>query len=108
MKDNFKTPDMGITPVFYGLAESGTMVLRGGPGFTRYGSLLPPIHIGVLRKDRLVYDFRQLGALLKGRGSLPAKPGDWMVFITGPSRTGDIEATLGVHGPRETHLILFG
>ena len=110
VKDNFKTPDMGITPVFYGLAESGTMVLKGGSGFMRYGSLLPPIHIGVLLKDRLVYDFRQLGALLKGQGNLPSKPGDWMVFITGPSRTGDIEATisLGVHGPRETHLILFG
>jgi L-lactate dehydrogenase complex protein LldG len=92
-----------------GIAESGTLLLRSGAGRGRLASLLAPVHIAVLRASQLV---RGLGAALAAVQALHGPDvfadSSNLTLITGPSRTGDIELTLtlGVHGPREIHVVL--
>ncbi len=99
--------DAGVTSVDYGIAETGSLVVLAAPGNGRAVSLLPLVHIAVLRASDIVYE---LGALFerikREHGKLPSAT----TFITGPSRTADIELvlTVGVHGPRELHLVLLG
>ena len=95
---------LGLTGADAGLAETGSVVLATGPGRPRMASLLVPVHVAVLRVDRLV---DSISTLLATRGDLVAA-GSNLVAITGPSRTADIEHTLsrGVHGPGEVHVIL--
>jgi L-lactate dehydrogenase complex protein LldG len=97
--------DVGITSADYGIAESGTLALLAAPGQGRGVSLLPPIHIAVLRSSDIVYELSELFERVeKERGDLPSA----LTFITGPSRTADIELvlTVGVHGPKYLHLVL--
>jgi L-lactate dehydrogenase complex protein LldG len=96
---------LGLTGADAGLAETGSVVIASGPGRPRMASLLVPVHIAVLRVDRLV---DSISGLLATRGDLVAA-GSNLVAITGPSRTADIEHTLsrGVHGPGEVHVIIF-
>lgn len=95
---------VGVTGAVAGIAESGTIALASGPGRPRLASLLPPVHVAVLREDRL---YGSLPELLAAHADL-AGQGSNLVLITGPSRTADIEMTLtrGVHGPREVHVVL--
>ncbi len=95
---------LGLTGADAGLADTGSLVLASGPGRPRMASLLVPVHVAVLRVDRLV---DSISGLLATRGDLVAA-GSNLVAITGPSRTADIEHTLsrGVHGPGEVHVIL--
>jgi L-lactate dehydrogenase complex protein LldG len=95
---------LGLTGADAGLADTGSVVLASGPGRPRMASLLVPVHVAVLRVDRLV---DSISALLATRTDLVAA-GSNLVAITGPSRTADIEHTLsrGVHGPGEVHVIL--
>lgn len=94
-----------------GIAESASIVLRGGPGRPRLASLLAPIYIAVLRRSQLV---RGLGeAIDRLRAQYPGDlfaDASSLTLISGPSRTADIELTLtlGVHGPREVHAIIIG
>lgn len=100
----------GITGVDAAIAETGTLVMGSNrlgeadaPGRGRTVSLLPPIHIAVLRKEQIVFSsisvFRRLSA-----GSMPSQ----VIFATGPSRSADIEndLSIGVHGPCQLHIIL--
>ena len=96
----------GLTSAQAGLADSGTLALLSGSKRPRLASLLPPLHISILSK-RAIYP--GMAAYFQ------AHPKDVMqasnlVFITGPSRTADIEQTLtvGVHGPRELATIIVG
>lgn len=93
----------GITSADYGLAESGTLVVFASSE-ARMISLLEPEHIVVLRRERILDDVDALFETVP----LPAERSSSMVFISGPSRTGDIELTLvrGVHGPRELYVII--
>lgn len=95
--------DIGITSVDYAIAETGTLVLMSAPGRERLASLLPPIHVAIVRGNQLLADLFDLFELLDCQ-HLPSN----LVLITGPSKTGDIELTLttGVHGPREWHVII--
>jgi len=95
---------VGVTGADAAIAESGTIVLLSGPGRPRLASLLPPVHVAVLREDRL---YASLPDLLAARPRL-SDEGSNLVLITGPSRTADIEMTLtrGVHGPAEVHVVL--
>ena len=97
---------VGITGAFAGIAESGTIAVVSGPGRSRLASLLVPVHIAVLRADRL---YPSLAALLAAHADV-VEEGSNLVLITGPSRTADIEMTLtrGVHGPGEIHVVLLG
>lgn len=94
---------VGITAPFLGVADSATLVELTRPGTPRSTSLVPSIHIAFLRRQQLVADLSEAYALLT-REELH----DSFVFISGPSKTADIEAHMvhGAHGPREMHLIL--
>lgn len=101
--------DLGLTGVDLAIAETGTLVLVSGIGRPRSTSLLPPCHIALFDRTALVESLRQVGVFLEawhGDGRPPAA-GAAINFITGPSRTADIELTLtrGVHGPKEVHAI---
>ena len=97
---------LGVTGVDLAIAETGTLVLRSGPGRPRSTSLLPPCHVAVFDPTRLVESLEQAGVFLEDWHAAES-PGANINFITGPSRTADIELTLtrGVHGPKEVHAI---
>lgn len=98
--------DMGITFADMGLAETGTVVLWNGGGRGRLVSLLPPVFVAVLQEAHIYPRLTQAVAHVHRQveQGLPA----CINFITGPSRTGDIEMDLafGVHGPGKVHVIL--
>lgn len=98
--------DIGVTFVDYALAETGSLVLLSREGQARSISLLPPVHVALVIPSQVLPGFDELFALLEsGENRLPSA----VTFITGPSRTADIELTLvvGVHGPQELHVVLF-
>jgi L-lactate dehydrogenase complex protein LldF len=99
--------DLGLTGVDLALAETGTLVLRSGPGRPRSTSLLPPYHVAVFDRGALVETLQQVGVFLEAWHARDSEFGGVTNFITGPSRTADIELTLtrGVHGPKEVHAI---
>ena len=97
----------GISGCFCAIAETGTLMLLSGPQTPATVSLLPETHIALVEASRIVATMEDAFALLRAeRGSLPRA----VNFISGPSRTGDIEQTivLGAHGPCRVHLILIG
>ncbi len=93
-KHNLALCDLGITTADYLLPETGTLVLRSSAQQPRAVSLLPRIHLAIVCPSMLRPDMHQVFA--------EAKDSHYLVFITGPSRTADIEltVTLGVHGPK--------
>ena len=95
---------VGITGALAGLADTGSVALASGPGRGRIVSLLPPVHIALLPAAKL---YPSMPAFLADRPDLTRQASS-LVFVTGPSRTADIEQvlTLGVHGPREIHVLL--
>jgi L-lactate dehydrogenase complex protein LldG len=101
--------DIGFTGVDLAVAETGTLVLRSGAGRPRSTALLPPYHVAVFDRTALVESLAQLGVFLEAWHNGDPEPGGGAAihFITGPSRTADIELTLtrGVHGPKEVHAI---
>lgn len=101
-KENLFETDLGITSAQFGIAETGTLVIESDKEFNRLASLVPPIHICVLETEKI----RQtLGEVLR---ELEKDLSRSITFITGQSRTSDIELTLalGVHGPAKLHVIL--
>lgn len=98
--------DAGITDVHGALAETGTMICNSDAGHSRGLSLVPPVHIPIVRKSDILPDMLDYWAKIKGKPGheLPSS----MVFITGPSKTADIEGVLvtGVHGPGAVHVML--
>jgi L-lactate utilization protein LutC len=108
-RDAAARAEIGVTGVDWALAETGTLVLVSGRGRPRSTSLLPATHVAVFGRDRLVESLEQVGVMLEALHAGPARSmsGAVINFITGPSRTADIELTLtrGVHGPKEVHAI---
>ena len=100
------TADVGISSADYALADTGTLVMLASPAEARLISLLPPVHIAVVPKERLLSGLDELFTILPH----PAEQTSSMVLITGPSRTADIEQILvrGVHGPGEIHVVVVG
>jgi L-lactate dehydrogenase complex protein LldG len=98
--------DLGIACADLGLAETGTVILNNGGGRGRVVSLLPPSFLCFLREEQIVPRLTQALQQIHQQATreLPA----CINFITGPSRTGDIEMDLafGVHGPGNVHVIL--
>jgi L-lactate dehydrogenase complex protein LldG len=101
--------DLGVTGADLVIAETGTLVLRAAAGRPRSTSLLPPCHVAVFDRAVLVETLEQVGIALEAwhDGPVPDARGAVINFITGPSRTADIELTLtrGVHGPKEVHAV---
>lgn len=108
-REEMASGQIGITGVDAAIAETGTLVLLSGRGRPRSTSLLPETHIAVFDRSRLVESLEQVGLLLEAWHLAPARSmsGAVINFITGPSRTADIELTLtrGVHGPKDVHAI---
>jgi len=106
LRDTIATTPLGLTGVDVALAETGTMILRSGPGRPRSTSLLPATHVAVFDRTALVESLAQVAVLLEAWHADEAS-GAVINFITGPSRTADIELTLtrGVHGPKDVHAI---
>jgi len=96
--------EVGITSADYALADTGTLVMFSSGQEARMISLLPPVHVAVLPKERMLTGLDELFSLVP----LPAERSSSMVLITGPSRTADIEQILirGVHGPGAIHVIV--
>jgi len=90
--------DLGITEADYLLPETGTLVLKSSAVKPRAVSLLPRVHLAIVRPEMLRADMHQVFEEAKGQ--------HYLVFITGPSRTADIEltVTLGVHGPKNLYV----
>jgi L-lactate dehydrogenase complex protein LldG len=90
--------DLGVTSVDSALPETGTLLLRSSPERPRLVSLLPRVHLAILSPSALRADVSPALAQVKGEG--------YWIFITGPSRTSDIELTMtiGVHGPKALHV----
>ena len=109
VRDVIAAADLGVTGADLAVAETGSLVLLSGAGRPRSTSLLPPYHVAVFDRDVLVESLAQAGLFLEAWHD--GEPAPWrggvINFITGPSRTADIELTLtrGVHGPKEVHAI---
>lgn len=91
-----------VSRALYGLADTGSVVLGASPDEPRARSLLPEVHISLLREDRILPGLTEL---FEAIGSdLPSA----LAIVTGPSRSADIEQelTVGVHGPGEVHVVL--
>ncbi|MEK6407570.1 MAG: lactate utilization protein [Acidobacteriota bacterium] len=101
--------DIGVSAIDYALAETGTLVLVARKGQARSVSLLPPIHIAVMKPEQVIPGLCELFPLLRGETEAGGRVlTSAITFITGPSRTADIELTLvvGVHGPQQLHVVL--
>lgn len=98
--------DAGLTSAQWAIAETGTLVLDGERERHRLVSLVPPAHIALLPASRVLATLDDACARLSAGG--PAALARAITFITGPSRTADIEMRLvvGVHGPEVLHVIL--
>lgn len=99
---------IGLTGADAGLAATGSLVLQSGPGRPRSASLLPPVHIAVLAASQIRPDLESWLSEQSRAGLGNSRHHSNIVFITGPSRTADIamELVMGMHGPRELHVIL--
>jgi L-lactate dehydrogenase complex protein LldF len=91
---------VGVTNAICGLADTGSVLIVDGEGDPLKASLLPEIHIAILKSSDILPSLPDAMHLVKNTSAA--------VFITGPSRTADIEMTLtiGVHGPKEIHVFL--
>ncbi len=96
----------GITSADYALADTGTLVMLSSPEEARLVSLLPPVHVAVVPRAKILTGLDELFSLVPQ----PARDTSSMVLITGPSRTADIEQILvrGVHGPGRLSVVVVG
>jgi L-lactate dehydrogenase complex protein LldG len=100
---------VGITGVDFALAETGSLVLTSLTEGSQLTSLAPPVHIALYRRSQIRASLDEvLQNLPVSRDPARPSPARSLVFVSGTSRTADIEQILvrGVHGPRSVHAIL--
>lgn len=108
------TEQVGVSRAFAGVAETGTLVLLSGPGNPTTLNFLPPTHVVVISAAEITGDYERVWDRLRaehtgeetdGGGRFMPRTVNW---ITGPSRTADIEQTLllGAHGPQRLHIVI--
>lgn len=97
--------DVGVSTAQAAIAETGTLVLDSAGERHRLVSLVPPVHIAIINASCIVETLSEALTLLQKKEISPT-----ITFITGPSRTADIELTLaiGVHGPQQLYVIVDG
>ena len=97
--------DMGLTLVEMAIAETGTLVLNSNDEETRLATMLCETHVAILNMSDIRSTANDMAEELS---AITARTGSYTAFITGASRTADIERVLaiGVHGPLELHIIL--
>ncbi|PIW26039.1 MAG: lactate utilization protein [Rhodospirillales bacterium CG15_BIG_FIL_POST_REV_8_21_14_020_66_15] len=102
----------GLSHAFGGVAETGSLVFLSGPESPTTVNFLPPVHIAVVRAKDIAGNFEDTWARLRseranteGNGRFMPRTVNW---ISGPSRTADIELTLflGIHGPKKLHIVI--
>ena len=100
----FHNIDAGITTTKGGIAENGAIILHPSPEEPRALSLVPPVHIALVRESEL---FSSLAEVIEKQEWNDKRPTN-MLLIASPSRTADIELVLavGVHGPKKLIVIL--
>ena len=110
LRQEFFDAQMGITGANIAIAESGTLVMVTNEGNGRLVSTLPPVHVAVVGLEKLVPRAEDALSILKilARNATGQILTSYTSFITGPSRTADIEKslTIGVHGPEALHIVL--
>ncbi len=96
--------EIGLTGCHGAVAETGSLAVLSGPGTSRAVSLLPALHIAMVSRADLVWSMGEF--FQKRKEAMDAAAA--CVFITGPSRTADIELslTLGVHGPGKVVVVI--
>lgn len=100
---------VGVSAAFAGVAETGTLVLLSGPASPTTLALLPPTHVVVVPTARIAASYEDVWSALRARGAggkeFMPRAVNW---ITGPSRTADLEQTLllGAHGPQRLHIVV--
>ncbi|HEY3911165.1 MAG TPA: lactate utilization protein [Stellaceae bacterium] len=99
---------VSLTPCFAAVAETGTLMLVSGPQTPTTLNLLPDTHIAVVRAGQVVAAYEDGWDRLRAAASPGQQLPRVVNFITGPSRTGDIEQriVLGAHGPRRLHIVV--
>jgi L-lactate dehydrogenase complex protein LldG len=97
--------DVGLTLADAGIADTGTLVIDSSDEEIRLATMISEVHVAILSADRIVATADDLAASL---GEAMARPGNFTAFITGASRTADIERVLaiGVHGPLALHILI--
>ena len=97
--------DAGLTHARYALADTGTLVVESQNEDVRLASMISEFHIALISPSQIR---RSALDMVDELAELTTKPGSYTAFITGPSRTADIERVLaiGVHGPLELHILL--
>ena len=100
------TDEVGLTGALAAVAETGTLMLVSGAELPTTLNFLPDTHIVVLYRNQIVGPYEAAWDRLRAEGAMPRT----VNFISGPSRTADIEQTilLGAHGPRRLHIVLVG
>lgn len=95
-----------VTPVDWGIAETGTLVLDSSAEDMRLATMLAETHVALLPVSQIKPDTESLEHELDA--VIKKDPSAYLAFITGASRTADIERVLaiGVHGPQELHILL--
>lgn len=100
--------DLGVTGAQWGVAETGTLVLESDAERHRLASLVPSAHVAVVEARNVRQTLGEVLSAINERGEDGLSRA--ITFITGPSRTSDIELTLaiGVHGPAELYVVVIG
>jgi L-lactate dehydrogenase complex protein LldG len=103
-KDTLFKTDAGITTTQGGIADVGAIIMWPSHAEPRLLSLVPPIHIAVVRAEALYANFNEVITKQGWQGGMPTNA----LLISGPSKTADIEFQLvfGVHGPKELIVLL--
>ncbi len=109
LREEMRSADVGLTGTDYALAETGSLVILPRQGLSRLVSLVPPVHVALVRPEEVLETLHDLFLLRRLEFKrYDGEMGSYLNFITGPSRTADIEMTIvqGVHGPKSVHLVL--
>ena len=96
---------VGITGAYCAIAETGTLMTVSGPRTPATTSLLPETHVAVVHAARIVRGMEEAWRLLRSEANVMPRA---VNFISGPSRSADIEqtVTLGAHGPYRVHIVI--
>jgi iron-sulfur cluster protein len=110
LRKKFVAASVGISGANMAIAETGTIVIVTNEGNADLTTTLPPVHVALFGMDKIVASLEDAVAMLRmlprsGTGQIMTSYVNW---ITGPSRSADIEQslTIGVHGPRELHCVI--
>ncbi len=110
LRQYFIDADLGISGANMALAETGSLVIVSNEGNARLTTTLPPVHLAFVGYEKIIPGLRESAVVLEllSRSAGGSKMTAYVSYITGPSRTMDIEKTLvwGVHGPEEVHIVL--